>query len=166
MESLETIATKVMSAREQRVRELLGDHIAEEARKMADEIAAEYKLPPGSLHEVSFWGATRVREFLDPTHQQAPNFFACRVCWDKGFQVIEERPGKSDSRACPACQKGILALAGDWLPVLRPVGRHGKRYDSDEGREHFQKAFRHLSTLRDKLLQAVEYLERREGGKA
>lgn len=164
MEILERVGQKVMSAREQRVRELLGDHVADEA--LAAEVAAEHGLPAERLYEVALWGAMRVQEFLDPAHEQTPKFYSCRTCWDTGYQVVEEKPGKSDSRACMACEKGVLILAADWLSVLRPIGRQGKRYDSHAGRDHFEKCFRHLPTLKEKLMAAMEYLEKREGGRA
>jgi hypothetical protein len=46
------------------------------------------------------------------------------------------------------------------------MGRHGKRFSSDEGKARFHSEYRHLPTLGEKLLAAVQYLEKREGGKA
>jgi hypothetical protein len=164
MEPIESVAKKVVSARETRVGSILGPHVVQQAKDLAAEVGKEHGLAPDALLEFTLWGAMRVQDFLDPTHTLPEKFYSCRTCWDTGFQVIEERPGKSHSRACLACQKGISILASDWLPVIRPVGRHGKRYDSHEGRDHFAKAFRHLPTLREKLELSMQYLEKREGG--
>ena len=151
--------------RAEKVSRMLGPQVVAEAQHMAQEVSDETGASVESLFTFALWSATRVQDFRDPTHQEPTKFYSCRICWDTGFQIIQECPGKSHSRACLACQKGLMILASDWLAVLRPVGRHGKRYDAHDGRSHFEKEYRHLPTLREKLVAAVQYLERREGGK-
>lgn len=172
METLESVLTGLagkfapsLIERAEKVSKILGAHVVAEAQRMAKEIAEETGASEASVFECALWGAMRVQEFRDPAHVEPVKFYSCRICWDTGFQVTQDEPGKSSSRACLACQRGLVLLAGDWLSVLRPMGRHGKRFDSNEGRDRFNAEFRHLPTVKEKLLAAIQYLEQREGAK-
>ena len=134
----------------------LGSRAIEQAEAMARTLASEKRLPYNDLLAGALWSSQFVMAFNGCDN---PKLYKCAVCHDEGWQS-DDVHGKSTAAPCGNCELGLNIEAGNWLDITRPMGRGGKRYDSREGRQAFERALHHLPKRRELLQDRMNDLER------
>lgn len=150
----------------ERLAQKMGPEVVAAADLLAREVAEDTGLPPERCQRGALLLSPAIADLrgvdvtLDPGR-----LHDCPVCADTGWKIVEREGMSSGVSPCPSCPKGLTLEAADWLNLVHPIGRGGKRYENWRGRQQFDKAMRHLPTRRERLIDAMTEMLAKDGAK-